>query len=204
MNIDPLVRVTHIADAADELGLCLDSGSGAMHWLGKSGGIAIGRAFTIHQRAAKPAPGEPVPKLLHKDVVSDLVEPGDLVVIGVEGQTRGATWGEAHAMRARNRGAVGVLIDGLTRDLDGLKDQGLSVLCRGATPFRSVGRLETVSIRGDVEIDGVHIRHGDIVAIDADGFMCLSPEHAEAVLAKASEIARKEQARDDELKRATS
>ncbi|SDN41289.1 RraA family protein [Ensifer sp. YR511] len=201
MKIDPLVRVTHIADAADELGLSVGSGSCGLQWLGRSGEMAIGQAFTIHQRAVEAKVGEAAPKLLHKDVVSELVQPGDLVVIQVEGATRGATWGEAHAMRARNRGAVGVLIDGLTRDFDGLRHQGFSVLCRGATPFRSVGRLETVSIRSSVEIDGVCIKHGDVVAIDADGFMCLPAENADIILTRASDIARKEQARDNELKR---
>lgn len=72
-------------------------------------------------------------------------------------------------MRAGDRGVAGVLIDGMTRDFDGLRERGFAVLCRGSSPLKSTGRLETVGLRCDVEIAGVRISHGDLVAINADG-----------------------------------
>lgn len=66
MILDPLVRVTHIADAADELSCGMDCAAGGLHWVGRSGQMVAGRAFTIHHSAVSLTEGEPAPDLLHK------------------------------------------------------------------------------------------------------------------------------------------
>lgn len=197
----PAVRVTHLADAIDQLGLRVGVGGASLPvWLGSPGKTVMGRAYTIQQRAIAPAAGEKPPTPRQGEVVSTLAAPGDLLVIAIDTDQTGATWGEAQTQRAVNRQVAGVLIDGCTRDLDALRALGYPILCRGASPFRSLGRLETVALCGEVQIAGVRIRHGDTVALDGDGFVCIAPEHIEAVLARAKEIALAEQARDQRLR----
>lgn len=196
---DVAIRVSHLADAADQLGFGDTVGGSLPAWLGRPGTMAIGPAFTVQQRAVPYAEGDQAPQTRHGEVAASLVPAGSLIVIDVQGETAGATWGEAQTLRARNRGAVGVLINGCTRDLEGLRERGFPVLCRGASPLRSKGRMETVAIECDLHVMGVHIRHGDIVAIDADGFVRLHAEHVEAVLARAREIAHLERERDLKL-----
>lgn len=199
MQIDPLVRVSHICDAADLLGDGTVAGGGGMRWLGPRGAMAAGPAFTLLQRAVTGPAGGSERQLQHRDVALSLAAPGEIIVIQVEGDTVGATWGEAHAMRAHKRGVAGALIDGATRDIDSLAGLGIPILVRGASPFKSTGRLETVALRGEVEISGVRIAQGDFVAIDADGFVRLRAAQAKAILASAAEIARKEAERNVEL-----
>lgn len=195
MQVDPLVRVSHLADAADLLGDATAAGHGGLRWLGPKGGMAFGPAFTVLQRAVTPGEGV-TPELRHAEVAATLAAPGDIIVIKVTGKTVGATWGEAHSMRAHNRGVAGMLIDGATRDLDSLAVLEMPILVRGASPFRSVGRLETVSLKDEVELSGVRIAQGDFVAIDGDGFIRLRAANTAPVLERAAEIARKEAARN--------
>lgn len=196
---EPVFRVSHLADAADRLGCGIGAGAGLDTWLGGKGMMAIGKAFTIQQRAVVVPAGAAEPKLRHGEVVRTLANPGELLVIDVDGDTVGATWGEAHMLRARNRGLAGVLINGYTRDREGLLERAFPVLCRGASPFRSNGRLETVAVACTVDFMGIEIRHGDVVAIDSDGFIRIRAEQAEAVIALAREIALQEQERDRKL-----
>jgi regulator of RNase E activity RraA len=70
------------------------------------------------------------------------------------------------------------------------------VLCRGATPRRSGGRFSTVGVNVEVHVAGVRVRPGDIVALDADGFVCVPAEIWEDVRARAAAVADKELARN--------
>jgi len=156
-------------------------------------GFAIGTAFTVHQRASGGG------QLRHREVAESLSQAGDIIVIAAS-DTMGATWGEAHAMRAAARGVAGVLIDGFTRDTTFFAEAALGpVLCRGGSPFKSVGRLETLAIREPVQIMGQTVRHGDIIAMDADGFVAFAPDDADRILGKAAEIAQAEAQRNAEL-----
>jgi regulator of RNase E activity RraA len=129
-----------------------------------------------------------------------LASPGDILVIDIQGDTGAATWGEAHTLRAIQRGLAGVLINGFTRDVDALRNAGFPALVRGASPLRSARRLQTVSIGTEVSIAGVVIRNDDLVALDDDGFVCVPTEHVQAVLAKAQAIALREAERDKRLR----
>jgi regulator of RNase E activity RraA len=48
---------------------------------------------------------------------------------------------------------------------------------------------------------GVTVRPGDLIAMDSDGFVCVPSEHAQAVLAEAGEVMRREERRDRALER---
>jgi regulator of RNase E activity RraA len=195
------VRVTHLADAIDQLGLREGVAGGSLPvWLGRAAPTVIGKAYTIQQRAIRPVPGSTPSLPRHGEVVSSLALPGDVVVIAIDGTTDGATWGEAHTQRAINRQVAGVLIDGFTRDLEALQALGHPILCRGGSPWRSVGRLETVALGGTVQLAGATICHGDTLAMDGDGFVCIAPEHTERVMLRAREISQAEQARDQRLR----
>lgn len=196
---DPALRVSHLADAADRLGCGNAAGASLPLWLGPRGQMVMGKACTVRQRAVDVASGMQEPAVRHGEVVKSVARPGEIVVIAVEGSTVGATWGEAHTLRALGRGLAGALIDGFTRDVDGLRERGFPVLCRGGSPFRSAGRLETVDVGVELQFMGITIRHGDTIAIDSDGFIRVAPQHTDAVIALAREIALKERQRDAEL-----
>jgi len=190
---DTRIRTSHVADAAEKLGVGYGGGIG-LTWLGAPEGGVRGRAFTMQQRAV--APGQTGQSLRHGEVSAKEAGQGDLIVIAVEGDTMGATWGEAHALRVAGRGVAGVLTDGLVRDSGPLRQVGPPVLCAGGSPFRSAGRLETLSLREEVQIRGVRIAQGDLVVIDADGFVVIGGDDADAVLAEALQVIAREDARN--------
>lgn len=197
MNDELTLRVTHVADAAEALGVQYGAGAGGLTWLGKPGSVAIGPAFTLQQRGIPFTPD--APKSRHGEAVTTMSKPGDVLVAAFDGETDGAIWGGAQALRAMGRGLAGVLTDGKVRDLDGLRELGFPVLCRTSTPFRSAGRMVTESVGSEVTLRGVRIRHGDTIVLDADGFMCLPADRAAEVIARARAIAEQEHVRDQQI-----
>ncbi|MBD9597303.1 hypothetical protein IB270_31205 [Ensifer sp. ENS05] len=192
------LRVTHIADAADQLGLSGRIGSGGLAFVGSEKTV-IGPAYTVHQRAVGSNGGG---ALRHGEAATTLSRPGQIIVIQVEGETSGATWGEAHALRAAARGLSGLLTDGSIRDHEALRDGTFPTMFGAASPFRSAGRLETVSVDLPVVVHGVTIRPGDLIAMDGDGFVCLPEERANEVIEIAQSIAAREIERDEAIRSA--
>ncbi|MGK6316643.1 RraA family protein [Neorhizobium sp. DT-125] len=187
--------VGQISDAMDELGLACNAGGG-YRLLGGKGGTAFGRAFTLRQIVSEPG-GETT--IRHGEAALSLASPGDILVIDVGGNTEIVTWGEGHTLRAMINGLRGVVLHGATRDAEALEGWDMPVLCRGTAPVRSKGRLHTAAIGEVLDIAGVRIAPGDLIAINVDGLVAVSKEHEVQVLAKAREILAFEQARDKEL-----
>ncbi len=191
------LRSGHFSDAMDDLGIA-GGAAGGLISLAPAGVTAIGRAFTLRQaivtdkRATKPV-------TRHAEAARELAAPGDMLVIDVGGHLGNSTWGEAMTLRAMARGLAGVLIHGATRDASSIRERQFPIGCFGLSPKRSGGRLETVALGEPVEVAGVRIRPGDLVAFDEDGLVCVPVESIEAVLVQARIIASREADRDREL-----
>ncbi|MDB5288945.1 MAG: Dimethylmenaquinone methyltransferase [Phycisphaerales bacterium] len=104
--------------------------------------------------------------MVHKSL--DVIEPGDVVIIDAGGSTLNAVLGDLVSTKAKHRGAAGFVVDGLIRDLPGIRDLGLPVFARGTSP---IGPLH----RGPGEINypiccgGVVVNPGDLIVGDAMG-----------------------------------
>ena len=198
-SLDSLIAlglgVGQISDALDELGLPGNAGGGYRRF-GKGTGTVFGRAFTLRQVVAETG-AEAVVR--HGEAALKLASPGDILVIDAGGNTEIATWGEGHALRALNNGLRGVILHGATRDAEALDERALPVLCRGTTPTRSKGRFHTAAIGEVVDIAGVRVAPGDLVAMSGDGIVAVARADEERVLAKAAEILAFEQKRDEAL-----
>ena len=97
-----------------------------------------------------------------------LAQPGDVIVAASDGFERTAVCGDIVAMMAKNAGCAGLVIDGMTRDLEGLVDVGLPIFSRGLTPNSCVrsgpGRVGLPIVAG-----GVAVEAGDVIVGDLDG-----------------------------------
>jgi RraA family protein len=104
--------------------------------------------------------------MVHKSL--DVIEPGDVVIIDAGGSTLNAVLGDLVSTKAKHRGAAGFVVDGLIRDLPGIRDLGLPVFARGTSP---IGPLH----RGPGEINypiccgGVVVNPGDLIVGDSMG-----------------------------------
>jgi 4-hydroxy-4-methyl-2-oxoglutarate aldolase len=119
-------------------------------------------------------------------------EPGEVLVIATGGGAV-AVLGELFATEARRRGLAGIVIDGLCRDVQGLRRLGLPVFARGTTP-RSGTTASRTAVRAPIRCGGVDVAPGDIVFGDDDGVLIAPPDRIAAALEAAEAIARAERA----------
>lgn len=125
--------------------------------------------------------------------VFDTVGEGEIVVIDARGEPGSGTLGDILALRARARGAAGIVTDGGVRDVSAVKEVGLPIYCAGAHPA-VLGRKH-VPWEADVTVGcgGVTVQPGDILVGDADGVIVLpaslASEVVDAALAKEVEDA---------------
>jgi 4-hydroxy-4-methyl-2-oxoglutarate aldolase len=130
----------------------------------------------------------------HLPVFGGLAEAaaGDVLVI-VTGEGSVAVLGELFATEARRRGLAGVVIDGLCRDVAGLRRLGLPVFARGTIP-RSGSTVALPALNEPVSCGGVDVAPGDIVFGDDDGVVIAPAQRFEAALDTAEAIGRSERA----------
>jgi 4-hydroxy-4-methyl-2-oxoglutarate aldolase len=116
---------------------------------------------------------------------------GDVMVIQAEGFRGSAVIGDNVCLMAKNAGIVGIVLDGMARDLDGILPVGLPVHCRGITPNSCVksgpGRIGLPIVAG-----GVAIQSGDIVLGDRDGVVAFTQGRLAEIVAALDDIRRLE------------
>lgn len=118
---------------------------------------------------------------------------GSVLCIAIGGERNVAVWGGLMTAGAVANGHAGALLDGAVRDIAEIRrDYDFPVYARSVCPATTVGRFKTLASNVPVEIGGVTIHPGDLVVADVDGAVVVPRAHAEAVLAMAQEIDRRE------------
>ncbi|MEZ0367793.1 MAG: Ldh family oxidoreductase [Candidatus Sericytochromatia bacterium] len=108
--------------------------------------------------------------MLHKAL--DIARPGDILVVDAGGTGSHAVCGDMVSHKARHRGLAGLIIDGLVRDLPGMRQSGLPIFARGLTaagPFkRGPGEINY-----PISCGGVAIMPGDVIVADQSGIVAI-------------------------------
>lgn len=143
----------------------------------------LGPACTV-----KVYPGDNL--MVHKAL--DVAQPGDVVVVDTSGSTMTAVLGDLISTKARHRGIAGFVIDGLVRDLGGIRQLGdFPVFARGVTPIgplhRGPGEINCAIAAG-----GVVVHPGDVIVGDLNGVVVVPHQIADELLAKLEAGARAE------------
>ena len=126
-------------------------------------------------------------------------QPGDVLVAATDGFTATSVTGDLLMGMARNRGLVGLVTDGLARDLAGIVAVGLPVFCAGLTPNSPV-RNGPGTVGQPVVVGGVAVEPGDIVIADNDGVVIVPRKDAATVLAHLSDVRAAEAALEAKVK----
>lgn len=166
---------THLADADKRLRVC-DPSLVAL----RRGLKLIGRAHTV--RCTED----------FLTVVAGLIDaaPGEVLVVDTQGSRR-AVLGELFSLEARRKGLAGIVVDGLVRDTNTLRNLDLPVYARGACPQAgTVNRYFETQV--PVAIGGVIVNPGDVMIGDDDGLLVASPTELAAALPHAEVIAARE------------
>ncbi|MDQ3259364.1 MAG: RraA family protein [Pseudomonadota bacterium] len=130
----------------------------------------------------------------------DVAKPGDVIVIATTNDETAAVIGDHWAYWAKKIGVVGVVCDGLVRDVVGLLRVGLPVFARGLTP-NSGFRNGPGEVNLGVSCGGVTIAPGDIIVGDRDGVVSIPLGAAAGVAATLRLVQEKEMAVEYQLKR---
>lgn len=123
--------------------------------------------------------------------VFDSVGEGEVIVIEARQEPGSGTLGDILALRAKTRGAAGVVTDGGVRDFEAVKETGLPVFTQGAHPC-VLGRKH-VPWDSDIAIacGNATVVPGDVIVGDDDGVVviprALAAEVVAAALAKEHE-----------------
>src|SRR5437016_3586356 len=94
----------------------------------------FGRAATL---ATMPVAAEPAKPYAVEMECIDALRPGDVLVATTNGDRGSALWGELLSTASRAHGAVGVVIDGLTRDVEKIVAMDFPVFAAGFSPLDS-------------------------------------------------------------------
>lgn len=161
----------------------------------------FGRAATL---SAIPVAAEPAsPYAVELECVDEL-RPGEVLVATTHGDRGSSLWGELLSTAARARGAVGAVIDGLTRDAARILAMDFPVFAAGFSPLDSKGRLDGVSHGRPVRVGDCVVRPGDWVFGDIDGVVVVPAELAGRTFARALEKVSGENQVREELARGRS
>ncbi|HEX3350308.1 MAG TPA: RraA family protein [Acetobacteraceae bacterium] len=130
--------------------------------------VMVGRARTaLYMDVYEVTPDENPYEL--EIALIDSLQPDEIPVFSCGGTGRIAPWGELLTTAARVRGASGVLMDGLVRDVKAIRRMGFPVFHAGIGPLDSKGRGKVAQIDVPIECAGVSVTSGDLVVGDADG-----------------------------------
>jgi len=135
----------------------------------------LGTAFTVKARIADNL-------LLHKAI--DMAEPGDVIVVDVQGDIANSLIGEIMLRQAVKRNIAGIIVDGAIRDIEALRELNIPIYAVGCTP-KGPYKDGPGEINTPVSCGGVVIYPGDIIVGDADGVVVISPKDAPGVVKKA-------------------
>lgn len=113
--------------------------------------------------------------MVHKAI--EFLQPGDILVIDMQGHRTNAPWGDITTYAAIERDAAGVVIDGSVTDTRGIAELDFPVFARGHS-------TRTVSVEGrggdinvTVQAGGATVEPGDVAIGNEDGVLFVP--HAE-------------------------
>lgn len=141
----------------------------------------LGPACTV-----KVFPGDNL--MVHKSL--DLARPGDVVVVDASSSMMTAVLGDLVSTKARHRGIVGFVVDGLIRDLPAIRRLGdFPVFARGVTPIGPLHRGPG-EVNFPVSAGGIVVNPGDLIVGDVNGVVVvprlIAPHLLERLMATAA------------------
>ncbi|WP_126425385.1 RraA family protein [Brevibacillus marinus] len=125
-------------------------------------------------------------------------KPGDVLVIDAKGDTYRAVAGDFIVGLSQTMGVAAWVVDGVVRDVLGIKQLNVPVFCRGTTIAAS-GKAGVGEVNVPISCGGVPVHPGDIVVGDADGVVVVPQELAETVLTKAQQKLQQDQEREQKV-----
>jgi 4-hydroxy-4-methyl-2-oxoglutarate aldolase len=110
-------------------------------------------------------------------------KPGDVLVVDAKGDTYRAIAGDFIVGMAKTLGIKGIVVDGVIRDLEGIKALDFPVFCKGTTVAAS-GKAGNGELNVPISCRGATISPGDFIIGDGDGVVVVPQAMEQEVLDK--------------------
>ncbi len=91
-------------------------------------------------------------------------------------------------------GALGTIIDGMTRDYSAVKNLNFPVFSRGYTCQDVLKKATVESINKSIKIQNIPIYPGELIFADNDGIAVIPIKYEDIILKRAFEVIKKESA----------
>jgi 4-hydroxy-4-methyl-2-oxoglutarate aldolase len=145
-----------------------------------------GRAFTVQI---------PVGENLAFLQAIRVAKPGDILVVDAKGDQNRAIAGDFVVGMAQTLGIGAIVVDGVIRDIVGIKNLDFPVFCKGTTVAAS-GKAGVGKINIPISCGGVSVFPGDLIVGDADGVVVIPKSIEKDVLNKALDKLNKDEIRE--------
>ncbi|CAN5656835.1 RraA family protein [soil metagenome] len=142
-----------------------------------------GPAFTVRAMAIDST-------VVHKAI--SMAEPGDIMVIDRNGDSKHACWGEMTSLGAKVRGLAATIVDGPATDVVEIEDMEYLVFSRGISPITTRSLALSGEINTVVQCGGVSVAPGDIILADDNGILVLQPDQVAELVEHCEPIAQRE------------
>ncbi|MDQ1002467.1 4-hydroxy-4-methyl-2-oxoglutarate aldolase [Neobacillus niacini] len=121
--------------------------------------------------------------------------PGDILVVDAKGDQYRAIAGDFVIGMAQSLGIGGLVVDGVIRDIVGVKALNFPVFSRGTTVAAS-GKAGVGQVNVPISCGGVPVNPGDIIVGDADGVVVIPRAMEQRILASSIEKMKKDELRE--------
>ena len=108
--------------------------------------------------------------------------PGDVLVIDFGGNDQVNAFGGVAGTTTKKHKLAGVVIDGVTRDIDEFRALGLPVYAKGYICSSIRNRCGFAGNEIEVQLGGFRVRPGDLICADDSGTVIVPQEYLEEVL----------------------
>lgn len=125
-------------------------------------------------------------------------KPRDILVIDAKGDQYRAIAGDFVVGMAQTLGVGGFVVDGVIRDIVGIKELNFPVFSKGTTVAAS-GKAGVGEINIPISCGGMTVHPGDIIVGDADGVVVIPQLIEEVVLEKSIDKLKKDKLREKRI-----
>ncbi|MED4693602.1 RraA family protein [Peribacillus frigoritolerans] len=113
-------------------------------------------------------------------------KPGDIIVVDSKGDTYRAIAGDFVVGMMQTMEIGGLVVDGVIRDLEAIKELNFPVFSKGTT-VASSGKAGVGETNVPISCGGVTVYPGDIIIGDIDGVVVVPKDKGEEILVKAKD-----------------
>lgn len=124
-----------------------------------------------------------------------IAKPGDVLVIDAKGDEYRAIAGDFVVGLAKTLQLGGIVVDGVIRDKQGVRDLSFPVFCKGTTVAASI-KTGVGELNIPISCGGVAVNPNDIIVGDADGVIVIPKNLEDEILHKSQEKLNKDQQRE--------